>query len=380
MSSEFPSSSEKKDTTLLVPGAIAAAPPRTAEARHFLIFTEADGEKRWTILGQAPLTIGRASPSDIVVPDRTVSSLHCRIELVDDYACLTDLGSTNGTFIDGERLSGTKRLRSGTAFQIGTQSIGYERRLRDDFEETAALERDLQTASRYVQMLLPRPIADGPVQADWHFLPCARVGGDAFNYGQLGNGLWGGFICDVTGHGAAAALHAVSILNVLRQAAIPGGDLSDPGKVVTSLNDMFQADANEVPLFSIWGFTYDPASRALRFCSGGHHPAMLVTGPDGTLEELNTSNPLVGMIPGRTFASAERTLPPGSTLYLFSDGAFEIETPEGKQLTLQDFKPVLSGPPKAPAGEPLRIYKQVRAWAKPGPLADDLCVVTLHFP
>lgn len=368
------------EATLMVVGPLARQAARPVEARHFLILTGPDGEKRWIIIGQAPLTIGRGPPSDIIVADRTTSSTHCRIEVVEDHVCLTDLNSTNGTFLAGERITAPTRLRSGTAFSIGMQSIGYERRLRDDFEEMEALDRDLRTASRYVQMLLPRPIVDGPFLADWHFLPCARVGGDAFNYGPIGNGLWGGFICDVTGHGAGAALHAVTILNVLRRAAIPGGDLSDPGIVVKSLNDMFQADVNEVPLFSIWGFTYDPASRALRYCSGGHHPAMLVTGEGGPPEDLNTRNPLVGMIPGREFISDVRHLPPSSTLYLFSDGAFEIETAEGKQLTLQDFKSLLGGPPRQPAGEPLRIYKQVRSWAKPGPLPDDLSVVTLHFP
>jgi serine phosphatase RsbU (regulator of sigma subunit) len=258
--------------------------------------------------------------------------------------------------------------------------IGYERRLREEFEETEALERDLQSASRYVQMLLPQPVRTGPVQADWHFLPCARIGGDAFGYGPIDGEWWGGFIFDVTGHGAGAAMHAVSVLNVLRKRALPDTDLRDPAAVIAALNDMFQADTDDVPFFSIWGFTYNIGTRLLRYCSAGHHPGFVVRPADGTVTPLNTANPLVGMMPGRTFKAAECVLPAAAMLYLFSDGVFEITSADGKQMTLQDFLPVLQQPCPSLADEPKRIYQRVRAIARPGPLADDLSVVVLSFP
>jgi hypothetical protein len=215
----------------------------TVEARHFLILTEPGGARRWLVVGQAALTIGRSAPADIVIADDVISRVHCRIEPVGDNLQVTDLGSTNGTFVDGRRIGEPTPLKSGTLFHLGDRAIGYERRLRGDLDDAELLERDLESASRYVQMLLPQPVRDGPVRADWHFLPCTRVGGDAFGYGLVDAATWGGFILDVTGHGAGAALHAVSILNVLRRKALPGADPRNPAAIVAALNEMFPADS-----------------------------------------------------------------------------------------------------------------------------------------
>ena len=350
------------------------------EARHFLILTEPSGARRWLVVGQAALTIGRSEPADIVVADDVISRVHCRIEPHGDSLQVTDLGSTNGTFVDGRRIANSTPLKSGTQFHLGDRAFGYERRLRGEQEDAETLERDLESASRYVQMLLPQPVGDGPVRADWHFVPCARVGGDAFGYGPIDAGTWGGFILDVTGHGAAAALHAVSILNLIGRKALPGADPRNPAAVVAALNDMFPADSAELPLFSMWAFSYDIAARRLRYCSAGHHPAILVAPPDRQPKPLNTANPLVGMIAGRAFAADEIVLPPAATLYLFSDGVFEIETADNRQLALQDFIPMIAKGAGPSRSEPQRLYREVRALARQGPLADDLCIVTLEFP
>ena len=48
-----------------------------------------------------------------------------------------------------------------------------------------ALDRELGEANDYVLSVLPPPITAGPVQADWFFQPCTRLGGDAFGYQML---------------------------------------------------------------------------------------------------------------------------------------------------------------------------------------------------
>jgi serine phosphatase RsbU (regulator of sigma subunit) len=122
------------------------------------------------------------------------------------------------------------------------------------------------------------------------------------------------------------------------------------------------------------------ASRKLRYCSAGHHPAILVAPPDRKPKPLNTANPLVGMLPSRDYAAEETVLPPGSSLYLFSDGVFEVTTADDRQLALQDFIPIIARGSGPAGAEPQRIYREVRALAKPGPLTDDFSIVVLEFP
>jgi pSer/pThr/pTyr-binding forkhead associated (FHA) protein len=59
------------------------------------------------------VNIGRAEYNDIVIPDESVSTMHAKLQRREEIWVLTDNGSTNGTFVDGERLSGEAVLSPG---------------------------------------------------------------------------------------------------------------------------------------------------------------------------------------------------------------------------------------------------------------------------
>lgn len=65
------------------------------------------------------VTIGRSETNDIVIPHVSISRTHCRVELIDGVFYMTDLGSSNGSFIDGEKLLPNKR----TPFQETAQIV-----------------------------------------------------------------------------------------------------------------------------------------------------------------------------------------------------------------------------------------------------------------
>ncbi|MEW5957271.1 MAG: FHA domain-containing protein [Chloroflexota bacterium] len=67
-----------------------------------------------------PQTIGRGTGSDIIVPDKTLSRQHVRIQAMERGCVVEDLGSTNGTFVNGQRITGPTLLRAGDTLQIGT--------------------------------------------------------------------------------------------------------------------------------------------------------------------------------------------------------------------------------------------------------------------
>ena len=73
----------------------------------------------FTIAGE--ITIGRAATSTISVPDDTfVSQLHARVFRTSTETFLEDLGSTNGTYLNGARLTSAELLRKGDRVQIGS--------------------------------------------------------------------------------------------------------------------------------------------------------------------------------------------------------------------------------------------------------------------
>ena len=74
-----------------------------------------------------PLTIGRAKDNAIALPgDDFASGHHARIEAQRDGVWVMDLGSTNGTFVNGDRLDGRRRLHDGDVVQIGDTELRFE--------------------------------------------------------------------------------------------------------------------------------------------------------------------------------------------------------------------------------------------------------------
>lgn len=72
-------------------------------------------------LGTRHLSLGRAPDNDLVIPDADVSRHHAIVWHSDDGIFLRDLGSANGTFVDGERMSDTIPLRHGSRIRLGTR-------------------------------------------------------------------------------------------------------------------------------------------------------------------------------------------------------------------------------------------------------------------
>ncbi len=80
-------------------------------------------------LDSRDLTIGRDSGNDIpLAGDDFASARHARIEPRRDGVWVSDAGSTNGTFVNGARLSSRRRLAPGDVIRVGSTDLRYERR------------------------------------------------------------------------------------------------------------------------------------------------------------------------------------------------------------------------------------------------------------
>lgn len=69
------------------------------------------------------LTIGRDSSNEIAVNDAEVSRRHARLTFQGGKYVLEDMGSTNGTFVNGQRLTGPRVLKSGEVISLGEQIV-----------------------------------------------------------------------------------------------------------------------------------------------------------------------------------------------------------------------------------------------------------------
>ena len=99
---------------------------------HCLEIAEVDGEGQRFVVSPVGLKIGRTAPADIVLADPRVSRSHCRVELAGEDLKVTDLKSTNGTYIDGERVEGEGLLPVGSLLRVGNVCFKHEVRPRGE--------------------------------------------------------------------------------------------------------------------------------------------------------------------------------------------------------------------------------------------------------
>jgi pSer/pThr/pTyr-binding forkhead associated (FHA) protein len=86
-------------------------------------------EQRY-VIGPLGIKIGRTPPADVVLGDGKVSRSHCTLELKDGLLYVTDLKSTNGTYVDGKRVDGAAILPVGATLMVGRFALVHEVRTR----------------------------------------------------------------------------------------------------------------------------------------------------------------------------------------------------------------------------------------------------------
>jgi pSer/pThr/pTyr-binding forkhead associated (FHA) protein len=367
-------------TTILIRAGAPSPGAVTADGRaHYLTVVAGQRAGLRVELNAKPLVIGRVPPADLVIDDSQISRKHCRVSLVMDEVYVSDLGSSNGTMVDGRRITQPVVLPAGSRLQVGGHLLEHEFRSRKEVEASKELDRDLESARRYVHSLIPAPLTEGPIRTEWVLLPSARLGGDVFGYHQLDARTFSIFLLDVSGHGTGAAMHAVSVTNVLQRDAVPGLDMRDPAKVATYLNTLFQMSTHGGLFLTLWYGVYDMETRTLDYCSAGHHPSYLVPGPRERAIPLKTSNIMIGAMPTFEFESASIEVPAGSRLYVFSDGIFEIEAKDGEQWGLHHVLPLIVEPPVQGMTEPERLLQSIRGHARRPDFEDDFTVLVATF-
>ncbi len=93
--------------------------------RHCLELYNGDHLEMRIVVAPLGLMIGRAPPADVVLADPLVSRKHCQVEIRNGGLHVTDLNSTNGTFVGGQKIDGEAPLEIGSSLSIGTRSFVY---------------------------------------------------------------------------------------------------------------------------------------------------------------------------------------------------------------------------------------------------------------
>jgi hypothetical protein len=118
-----------QESFVLAPGSVPGLDesPYVEAGKLVVLKSPALGEGEEWELNSSPLTMGRGSQNDVQLDrDEFASSTHARIEPRRDGVWVEDIGSTNGTYLNGIRLTHPKRLTPGDILRVGETELRYD--------------------------------------------------------------------------------------------------------------------------------------------------------------------------------------------------------------------------------------------------------------
>jgi sigma-B regulation protein RsbU (phosphoserine phosphatase) len=263
------------------------------------------------------------------------------------------------------------RVRAGLRLHQTTQDLQMQKQL---------LEAELAEAADYVRSLLPDPLSDSPA-INACFIPSRQLGGDCFDYFWLDPDYLAIYLLDVSGHGLGSALPSISVLNLLRSQSLPGVNFYLPDRVLSGLNETFQMSGHNERYFTIWYGVYNRAKQQLLYASAGHPPAILLPGNCQTTpaKRLKTPGLPIGMFADAQYVNERCDIEAGSSLYIFSDGIYEINQPDGETWTLDGFVDLLTDLNQTQKISLESVLSSVRALSAKETFEDDLSLLQVHF-
>jgi len=160
-------------------------------------------------------------------------------------------------------------------------------------------------------------------------LQARQVGGDYFDFLNLGPQRLALVIGDVSGKGIAAALLMANLQASLRSQSSLAID--QPQALLGSVNRLFYENTSESAYASLFFADYDGATRRMRYANCGHLSGLLLRG-DGNVEHLESTNTLLGLFQEWDCSMQEQELFPGDVLALYTDGVTEATNDQGEEL------------------------------------------------
>jgi sigma-B regulation protein RsbU (phosphoserine phosphatase) len=184
----------------------------------------------------------------------------------------------------------------------------------------AAVSRELETARQIQQSILPKEVPSLPgLAVAAHYDSMTEVAGDLYDFVLTPSGQLGILVADVSGHGVPAAIVASMVKIAL---AVQGGEVADPGAVLTRMNHALFGRFEKAYVTAVFALV-DPAAGTLTYASAGH-PSPLLRRGDGRVESLDERGIVLGFMPDATYSTAVvRGLAPGDRVVFYSDGITE---------------------------------------------------------
>src|SRR5215211_3984166 len=194
-------------------------------------------------------------------------------------------------------------------------------------QERQRIAQELQVARLIQQTLLPKSAPElRGYQIAAYYQPAREVGGDFYDFFELGDGRLGLVVGDASGKGIPAAMVMANTRSVLRTVA-QGGAVG-PGQVLEEANEILYPDIPANMFVTCFYAILEPESASVSYANAGHDLPYLWH--DGAAEELRARGMPLGLMLGMSYEEGEASLREGNCVLFYSDGLVEAHAPKGE--------------------------------------------------
>jgi serine phosphatase RsbU (regulator of sigma subunit) len=253
--------------------------------------------------------------------------------------------------------------------------------LQKDEAARLTLESELQVARSVQEYLYPRvvPVLSGATVSG-RTLAARMIGGDLYDFFDLGRERIGILCADISGKGIPAALMMANLQAVAR--AHSGNRIDSetvrPAHFVEILNQQLAGRFGDNRYATLFWAEYNAHTRVLTYVNAGHPPPIVIHST-GEIERLDSAGVPIGMFANRRYTATQLQMIPGSRLVIFTDGLTDAEnTAEeefGDQRLIECCATIPAGiDAKAVADE---VMQAVAQWSVGTEQFDDTTIVVL---
>jgi sigma-B regulation protein RsbU (phosphoserine phosphatase) len=189
------------------------------------------------------------------------------------------------------------------------------------------LRTELDLARDIQSKLLPAAgLSVGEFHICGRMLSSSEVGGDLFDYFQLGDGRVVITVADASGKGVPASLLMSSVRTAVRETMRPGRSAIE---AIGHLNRDVHAMTSEHHFVALFLGILDPRNGVLEYTVAGIEPPLWYRSGPNRLEVLNRGGPVLGVSPTLGYKSGVIRMAPGDAILAYSDGMIDQEDPDG---------------------------------------------------
>jgi phosphoserine phosphatase RsbU/P len=242
-----------------------------------------------------------------------------------------------GLLVLGPRLSEEpysredKHLLASVASQAGLalEGIRLGERIAERIEADRRSAQEMEYAKQVQAKLLPQKLPSlKTMEYTGRCIQARQVGGDYYDFLNLGSGRLGFVLADVAGKGISGALLMANLQANLRSQYATA--LEDLPRLLKSVNQLFYENTDDHSYATLFFGDYDDPSRRLRYVNCGHLPPLLLRA-EGTIERLTATATVLGLFEEWECTSADVRLAPGDVFVLYTDGVTEAASAGGEE-------------------------------------------------